>query len=98
MSLKQATTLDEWMKYSEMANPEIRVVWLSMVLEKGYQPAYFSASEFLQSTGRRKFLMPIYKALIVTEQGKIIAKNTYQKARSGYHFVAIESIDKLLLW
>jgi hypothetical protein len=40
--------------------------------------------------------MPLYSALIETEDGKKIAKDIYGKARSNYHFVSVQSLDELL--
>ena len=51
--------------------------------------------EFLNSVGRRKFLMPLYKAMINTGQGEL-AKSIYAKARPGYHYVAQNSLDELV--
>ncbi|MDA9312941.1 leukotriene A4 hydrolase C-terminal domain-containing protein [Vicingaceae bacterium] len=46
--------------------------------------------------GRRKFLTPIYKALLKSEGGLPAAKTIYEKARPNYHTVSSESMDKLL--
>ena len=52
--------------------------------------------EFLIEVGRRKFLTPIYKALLKSEGGLSAAKAIYEKARPNYHAVSSESMDKLL--
>jgi hypothetical protein len=54
--------------------------------------------KFLINTGRRKFLEPLYKALIKTEKGREMARDIYEQARPNYHFVAVNTIDKLLDW
>jgi len=51
---------------------------------------------FVTEVGRRKFIVPIYKALIDAGLGNQ-AKALYAKARPGYHAVAQETLDALLL-
>jgi hypothetical protein len=51
--------------------------------------------QFLVRVGRRKFLTPIYKALVEADR-KDHAQYIYQQARPGYHAVAQETLDKLL--
>lgn len=57
---------------------------------------YPALESFLVKVGRRKFLMPLYSALIATEEGKKTAMDIYKKARGNYHYVSIESLDELL--
>jgi hypothetical protein len=37
------------------------------------------------TVGRRKFVVPLYKELIKTPEGKTWAKAIYEKARGNYH-------------
>jgi aminopeptidase N len=96
ITLNQLQKLDSSLRYSDSPNPEVRTVWLTLALPLRHKPALYSAESFLKSTGRRKFLVPVYKALIRTDEGKIVAKHTYQSARSGYHYIAVETLDRLL--
>ena len=53
--------------------------------------------EFLTSQGRRKFVLPLYKALM--EQGswgEAIARRVYARARPGYHAVTTGSVDEVM--
>jgi leukotriene-A4 hydrolase len=50
----------------------------------------------LINVGRRKFLTPIYKALIKTPEGKKMAKDIYKEARPNYHSVAYNTLDEML--
>jgi hypothetical protein len=47
--------------------------------------------------GRRKFLTPLYKALVESDQ-KALALDIYQEARGNYHSVATGTMDELLGW
>ncbi|MBI1317096.1 aminopeptidase [bacterium] len=60
-------------------------------------PEYSAHLErFVLEVGRRKFIVPIYKALI--EAGLVNqAKALYTKARPGYHAVAQETLDALMV-
>jgi hypothetical protein len=51
---------------------------------------------FLIEVGRRKYLMPIYRALSDTSEGRKLALAIYAKARPGYHSISRGSLDLLL--
>jgi hypothetical protein len=52
---------------------------------------------YMTRIGRRKFIMPLYKAL--KETGQIDrARELYKQARPNYHSVASHSVDALLGW
>jgi leukotriene-A4 hydrolase len=93
--------LDEQFSFSSSKNAEILSVWFSLVMKN--RPDYVrkngifakSLEQFLIEVGRRKFLMPTYKAM--KENGSVeLAKSIYAKARPNYHSVARQSIDALL--
>ena len=89
--------LDEAFDFTNSGNAEILGVWYVHCARALYSPAFEPMSNFLIETGRRKFLMPIYKELVKTTKGKALAEQIYEKARPNYHFVASSSIDKLIL-
>ena len=88
--------IDEAFRLTESGNSEVLAAWLEQSVKHEYMPAYNRLEEFLINTGRRKFLMPLYRALIQTEEGKDRAKQIYTKARPNYHFVSYDSVDELL--
>lgn len=92
----QMAELDQHFHFSESGNNEILALWLELSIKKDYRPALPYLEKFLSHVGRRKFLMPLYKALLKTSDGAVLAKSIYAKARSGYHAVAVESLDKLM--
>ena len=77
-------------------NAEIAGQWLLMAARNQYHPADSRIESFLTSVGRRKFIIPIYRALIQTPAGAKQARAIYAQARPFYHPIAIESVDKLL--
>jgi leukotriene-A4 hydrolase len=96
LSTKQMKSLDDENHFTASGNSEILCVWLGLAIKNNYTPAYPKLEQFLVNTGRRKFLTPLYTELIKTEAGKVRAKEIYQKARPNYHFVATNTMDKLL--
>jgi hypothetical protein len=69
-----------------------------MAIRNDYAQAYPKLEEFLLSVGRRKFLKPLYAELVETEAGRLRAMSIYQKARPGYHPIAITTLDDILTW
>jgi hypothetical protein len=46
--------------------------------------------------GRRKLIVPLYRDLAATPEGKSLATRIYAQARPGYHPVAQGTVDVLL--
>ena len=90
------TDLDAIFKFTSSGNAEIQAAWYTLAVRNEYEPAYPNIEKFLIEVGRRKFLVPLYKEMIKTPEGKVWAKKIYLKARPNYHSVAYNSIDELL--
>ena len=88
--------LDKAFGLTASGNSEVLTAWLVKAIGYQYEESYQKLEEFLVNTGRRKFLMPLYKELMKTSEGKILACSIYAKARPNYHFVSTNSIDELL--
>lgn len=90
------TQLDSAFHFTTSTNSEIQCAWYTKAIKNGYVGAYPKMTEFLHTVGRRKFLVPLYKALSKTETGLTIAKGIYAGARQNYHSVSTNTIDDLL--
>ena len=88
--------LDDAFGLTGRGNAEIAALWLQIAVRNRYHPADPRLESFLTSIGRRKFLMPLYRELIKSAEGKDRAMAIYGKARPFYHPIAVESVDKLL--
>lgn len=88
--------LDKAFKLSDSGNAEILAQWFQMAVKDNYEKAYPAMEKFLLSVGRRKFLVPIYTAMLKNEKTKALAKSIYQKARPNYHFVATNTLDAMM--
>lgn len=88
--------LDKVYGFTQSHNAEIQSVWYAAAAAKGYAPAAAPLETFLVHTGRRKFLLPIYKGILAGPGGKAEAQRIYAKARGNYHFVARNTLDELV--
>ncbi|MEO7793192.1 MAG: M1 family metallopeptidase, partial [Thermoanaerobaculia bacterium] len=89
--------LDVDFHFTDSGNAEILSDWFRLSIAAEYRAAYPAIERFLLSVGRRKFIGPLYAALARTPDGLVLARAIYAKARPGYHPVAQESLDELLL-
>ena len=88
--------LDRAFGLTGRGNAEVAALWLQIAIRNGYHPADARLEAFLTSIGRRKFLMPLYREMIKTPEGKTRALAIYRQARPFYHPIAVDSVDKLL--
>ena len=98
LGAQKMSELDRTFRLTESGNSEIEFQWLLMAIRNNYQPANRRLEEFLMTVGRRKFIKPLYEELAKTPEGKHRALSIYQKARPGYHPIAVATIDQLLQW
>ncbi|MEO9967627.1 MAG: M1 family metallopeptidase [Reichenbachiella sp.] len=96
LTLEQMTALDLAFGFTSTGNSEIFDAWAILIIANKYEAGYEPLEKFLINTGRRKFLMPLYREFVKSPEGTEMAKAIYEKARPNYHFVASSSIDELL--
>ncbi len=96
MEESKMKALDDTFGFSTIGNSEIQAAWLEKVIPNNYATADAPAKEFLIQVGRRKFLVPIYKAILLSDAGIERAQSIYSEARPNYHAVAKETLDHLL--
>ena len=78
------------------ANPEIRCAFLVLALDRGLLEVAQEAADFVRAVGRRKFVLPIFKALAKTPEGLTLARTLFQETRSRMHFITSNSVEKIL--
>ena len=96
LTTEQLANLDAAFGFTDSGNAEILAAWFPHTLRAGYEPADAAIASFLRHVGRRKFLVPLYRALLATPDGPARARAIYQKARPNYHSVATGTLDALL--
>jgi hypothetical protein len=96
LPVKRMTELDEFFKLTQSGNAEIAHQWLLTAIRSDYAPAATRLEHYLTSIGRRKLILPLYRALVATPEGRRTAESIFVKAKSGYHPITIDSVEKLL--
>jgi hypothetical protein len=108
LSREEMAGLDARFGFTQTQNAEIACDWFVLAIQSDYRPAYQAMHDFLLKVGRRKFLMPIYEALLAQyvvrdgkyepafAQGKEMATEIFLQAEPGYHSVAARSLRELL--
>ncbi|WP_114781569.1 M1 family metallopeptidase [Botryobacter ruber] len=96
MTTQQMAELDKAFHFTNSGNSEVLAAWFLHAIRNNYTTADQALETFLTNVGRRKFLVPIYKALTATPEGKKKALAIYAKARPNYHAVSTSTLDELL--
>ncbi|UOQ51933.1 M1 family metallopeptidase [Hymenobacter cellulosivorans] len=96
LSPQQLAELDAAFGFTQSGNAEILAAWFPLALAAGYSPADEATENFLTKVGRRKFLVPIYKALLAVPGGRARAQRIYAQARANYHSVATSTFDTMV--
>lgn len=96
ISAAEMAQLDNAFDFTHSGNSEVADAWFVRAINSNYTKAFPEIEKFLLNVGRRKFVLPLYKALIKSEEGKAKAKEIYVKARGNYHAVTTNTLDELL--
>ena len=92
----QLAELDAAFQFTNSGNSEILAAWFPHTLRAEYAVATPALENFLRHVGRRKFLVPLYRALLAQPDGVARARAIYKEARPNYHSVATGTLDALL--
>lgn len=89
--------IDEKLMMSAEANPAIKSDWFILNVNAGNTAVRPEMEAYLIKIGRRWYIESIYQALIdsKTEGDLEFAKSTFEKAKTGYHFVSSSTIEGL---
>lgn len=94
----QLKALDEAFSFTRSGNSEILSAWLALATRNGYHAVDARMDLFLMTVGRRKFLVPLYQAILDSDGGKTRATRIYKRARMRYHAVSQRTLDEMLGW
>ncbi len=97
LTLVQLQSLDTAFMLTGTGNAEIAHSWLKIAIRNRYEPAMTRLEEYLMSIGRRKLIRPLYEELMKTDWGVEFARRVYNKARPGYHPIAVNTLDAIVL-
>lgn len=88
--------LDDAFALSRSGNSEILFAFLMQAVPSTWEPAYPALEGFLTRQGRRKFLRPLYEAMMANPKTQELARRIYAKALPGYHPIATTTIDTIV--
>jgi leukotriene-A4 hydrolase len=97
ISNQRMASLDKAFNLTKSSNAEVAHAWYLLALRSGYDVVYPAMANYLESIGRRKLIVPLYKELTTSAKGKRWAQAVYKKARPGYHPLAQGTVDAILL-
>ena len=86
--------MDRYTKFSE-ANNELKFEWFLLNIRKENRSIRPKLKVFLIETGRRKYILPLYRALAVYPTDKEWARSVFKEAQGGYHSVSRNSISEV---
>ncbi len=92
----QLASIDKAFNFTKTGNAELAAAWFELAIYVGYEKAYPNMETFLAKVGRRKFVKPLFEALIKADTTKKWAKEIYKGTRNSYHAVTKNTIDGLL--
>ena len=96
LTFAQMSDLDKHFHLTDRGNSEIAHQWLLLAIGNHYGPADHRLESYLTSIGRRKLVLPLYRALVTTPEGRKRAEAIYARARPTYHPITVDSVDRLL--
>lgn len=94
LSQSQIERLLKPMGWYESGNAEIRFAWLMNRVQAGDTTAFPHASRFLSEVGRRKFVLPLYSALLNQASMRNETIALFNKQASRYHAVTRNSVEE----
>ncbi|GAA1568829.1 M1 family metallopeptidase [Kribbella sancticallisti] len=97
LDASQLQQLDREFGLTGTANGEIARRWYSIVAASSYTPAYDELASFLTRVGRMKLVVPVYKALMSTEEGRELAGKVFATAKPGYHPITTAAVQKVVI-
>ena len=89
------TLIDKDLDITNTMDPECKHLWFPLGIMLGYAPTTEAAHTFISSMGRMKYLMPIYQALLDSNQ-KDVAVKWYNENINFYHPYAVNKLAKMI--
>ncbi|MEJ2789311.1 MULTISPECIES: M1 family metallopeptidase [unclassified Pseudoxanthomonas] len=96
LTVAQLKQLDDAYHFTGTANGEIAMRWYPLTIRSGYVDARPEIARFIERVGRRKLIMPIYEELAKTPDGLAFARESFARARPGYHPITTGSVEATL--
>ncbi|WP_289664791.1 hydrolase/aminopeptidase [Flavobacterium panacagri] len=96
ITAKEMEAIDKEFNFTKGGNFIIKRQWFVQALIHQYKPAYPAIEQFLIGISRTGSVMMLYKEMVKTPEGKVWAKQVFDKAKSGYHATTIQAVEGVL--
>jgi leukotriene-A4 hydrolase len=97
LSQTKMREIDRYLRFSFSGNSELLTEWFILSANCGYASTNKAQiTAFLNKVGRRKYLMPIYEALLLNKASRPMAISIFQQSKDHYHAVSRKSVEALI--
>ncbi len=96
LTTEQILKLENSMKLKGSKNAEVSFEWYLLCIRNNHKAIQPEVQEFLSKVGRRKFVLPLYRAMLENSEWNAFASKIYQEFRSRYHSITSNSVDQLI--
>ena len=95
ISIEKLQYLDATFHFSTWGNSEVMAEWFVLNIHRENRIIRPAIEKFISKVGRRKYLLPIYKALVNNPEDKVWAKRVFDNSKAYYHAVSRNSVAEL---
>jgi len=96
VSLDLSAALDERFSLSQGKNADVLCAWLEASVPSGHAPALAAAERLLSTTGRMKYLRPLYDAMARRPETRARARALFDRCRASSHPIAQNVVEGVL--
>jgi leukotriene-A4 hydrolase len=96
ITLKEMADIDAEFNFTKGGNFVIKRQWFVIAIRQHYTVANPAIEQFMIATSRTGSLMTLYKEMVKTPEGKIWAKQIFEKAKPGYHLTTVQDMQRIL--
>ena len=96
ISVKEMEAIDKEFNFTKGGNFIIKRQWFVQAIRHQYKAANPAIEQFLIGSSRTGSIMMLYKEMVKTPEGKVWAKQVFDKAKSGYHATTIQDATSVL--
>ena len=93
---KEMEAIDTEFNFTKGGNFIIKRQWFVQAIMHQYKAANPAIEQFLIGISRTGSVMMLYKEMVKTPEGKVWAKQVFDKAKSGYHATTIQAVEGIL--
>lgn len=93
---KEMEAIDTEFNFTKGGNFIIKRQWFVQAIMHQYKAANPAIEQFLIGISRTGSVMMLYKEMFKTPEGKVWAKQVFDKAKSGYHATTIQAVEGIL--